>query len=167
MVLSAPRSASTWVANWLTTERTLCLHDPILEHTPELMDDLSCDRMLGISCTGLALLPAFVNAHPARKVIVHRSLVEVNRSLETLGLTRLGMPWVDALDRLHGLHVMHHELFDPGIAGGVYERLTGLTFDVSRHKLLTGMHVEPVFDTVKVVPDRARAFRDRIQRALA
>ena len=48
MVLSAPRSASTWAANWLTTEKTLCLHDPVLEHYPEDLDRIPCDRVLGV-----------------------------------------------------------------------------------------------------------------------
>ena len=167
MVLSAPRSASTWVANWLTTERTLCLHDPVLEHAPEAMDAIACDRRLGVACTGLALLPDFVNAHAARKVIVHRHLEEVNESLETIGLTPLGLPWRRALERIKGFHAAYSDLFEPASAAILYEHLTGFDFDAVRHANLCAMHVEPQFEKIKIRPERAREFRKRVERAFA
>lgn len=165
MVLSAPRSASTWVANWLTTEKTLCLHDPILEHKPEDLDDIPCDRLLGLACTGLALLPDFVNTHPAMKVIVHRDLEAVNRSLTTIGLTPLGRRWNDALDRIRGMHVYYDSLFDAHWADKIHYQLTGLPFDAARHAQLCGMYVEPHFEKLTVKADRARDFRQRVERA--
>lgn len=167
MVLSAPRSASTWAANWLTTERTLCLHDPVLEIDVDALDALRADRSLGIACTAMALLPDVVNAHPAHKVIVHRSLAEVNLSLESIGLTRLGPLWTRALDHIKGLHVYYEDLFNPLAASRMYYHLTGLPFDAARHEQLRAMYVEPAFEKVKVVADRARAFRDRLEAALA
>jgi len=167
MVLSAPRSASTWVANWLTTERTLCLHDPVLEHSVKDLDKLPCDRMLGVACTGLALLTTFVNRHPARKVVLHRDLSQVNESLRNCGLTNLGPAWLKALDAVEGLHVPFRDVFDPDCAKVIFEYLTELPFDRVRHQNLRGMHVEPNFDKVKVVPDRAREFRHRIEEALS
>lgn len=167
MVLSAPRSASTWVANWLTTERTLCLHDPILEHTPEEMDLIPCDRTLGVACTGLGLLANLVNAHPARKVILHRDLAEVNHSLVTIGLSRLGKCWDRALARVQGLHCYYNDVFDPTAAGLIYHYLTGQPFDRERHAQLRAMHIEPNFEKIKIVPDRARHFRQLIEGAIA
>ena len=167
MVLSAPRSASTWSANWLTTERTLCLHDPILEHTPEAMDQIPCDRMLGVACTGLGLLTDEVNSHPARKVIVHRNLVQVNHSLIGIGLSALDVAlWNRRLNAIHGLHISYGDLFYPPVAKRVWEHLTELPFDKARHEQLVGMHVEPNFEKIRVVPDRARAFRERLEAAL-
>lgn len=165
MVLSAPRSASTWVANWLTTERTLCLHDPILEHAPEALDDIKCDRALGLACTGLGLLPAFVNDHQARKVVVHRDFDEVNASLESIGLTRLGPQWNDAFRSIVGMHVYYEDLFRPAAARYIYEHLTGFLFDAERHANLVAMHVEPAFEKIKIKPERARDFRTRVERA--
>jgi hypothetical protein len=167
MVLSAPRSASTWVANWLTTEKTLCLHDPVLEHRVEALDHLPCDRMLGVSCTGMALLTKFVNAHPAKKVVLHRDLREVNQSLYAIGLTKVGPAWDKALAKVDGaMHVQYADVFDPDCAKAIWEYLTGLPFDEPRHQLLRNMHVEPNFVKVKVVPERAREFRQRIEEAL-
>jgi hypothetical protein len=167
MVLSAPRSASTWAANWLTTEHSLCLHDPVFEHRPELLDQIHVGRMLGISCTALGLLPAFVNTHPARKVIVHRDLDDVNRSLVTLGLTPLGSLWRGALERLEGMHVQYEDLFNAVTARPIYEHLVQRNFDEHRHAQLCEMHVEPCFDKVRIDPVRVRDFRKRLIEACA
>lgn len=168
MVLSAPRSASTWTANWLTTDKTLCLHDPVLQHRVEALDALPCDRMLGVSCTGMALLTQFVNAHPAPKVVLHRDLDQVNQSLCRIGLSRVGPIWDKALDKIEALHVPYRDVFDPDCARIIWEHLLpNLPFDVARHANLRAMHVEPNFDKVKVVRDRAREFRHRIEEALA
>ena len=167
MVLSAPRSASTWAANWLTTEKTLCLHDPILEHTPEALDKIPCDRMLGLSCTALALLPDLINQHPARKLIVHRDLEEVNLSLISIGLTRLGRRWDTALDAIRGMHVYFGSLFETEQAGLIYEYLTELPFDAPRHEQLRNMYVEPNFSKVPIHAQTARSFRDRLTAALS
>lgn len=167
MVLSAPRSASTWVANWLTTEQTLCLHDPVLEYRVESLDDLPCDRMLGVACTGMALLTDFVNAHPCRKVVLHKDLRDVNKSLCAIGLSKVGPAWSQALHRINaGMHIDYRDVFDPDCAKAIWEYLTQLPFDKTRHQNLRNMHVEPNFDKVKVVPERAREFRQRIEEAL-
>ena len=167
MVLSMPRSSSTWVANWLTTEKTLCLHDPILRYAAEEFDSIPCDRTLGIACTGTALLADFVNAHPARKLILHRDRDEVNRSLETIGLSALQKPWTRALDRLRGMHVYYTDLFDPVTAAPIYEYVTGQPMDTARHLELVAMHIEPHFERIQLKLDRARSFRERIERAFA
>lgn len=167
MVLSAPRSASTWAANWLTSERVLCLHDPILQHRPEFFDSMPCDRLFGVACTALGLIPDFVNSHPARKVIVHRDLKQVNLSLISIGLTPLGPVWEHALEAIKGMHVAYEDLFDPQAAEVIYEHLTGLKFDAHRHEQLVDMHVEPAFEKIKIVPDRAKEFRKRLGAAVA
>jgi hypothetical protein len=167
MVLSAPRSGSTWMSNWLTTQASLCLHDPILEHSPEDLDAIECDRMLGISCTGMALLTDWVNAHPARKVIVHRPLEDINRSLKAIGLSPLSQAWDGALEKIKGWHVPFSDLFNTVWAAPVWEHLTHTLHDRVRHAQLCKMHIDPEFGKVPIVRDRTRDFRERIQRALA
>ena len=165
MVLSAPRSASTWVANWLTTSTSICLHDPVFEHHPEDLDVLEYPgRRVGIACTALALLPAWVNAHRAPKVIVHRNLDEVNASLVRIGLTALGEKWRTALDSVEGLHVDYDDLFFPRVGRDICAHL-GLPWDWVRFGELTKMNVEPNFNRVTLRADRARAFRERVARA--
>lgn len=166
MVLSAPRSGSTWMSNWLTTEATLCLHDPVLEHAPEDFDRIESDRMLGLSCSGLALLPDFVNDHPARKVIVHRPIKDINRSLEAVGLTQLSPKWQGALERINGLHVQFDHIFNTVLAAKIHQHLTGRAIDKVRHAHLCKMHVDPEFGRVPISRDRTRDYRDRVMRAL-
>jgi hypothetical protein len=165
MVLSAPRSGSTWMSNWLTTEATLCLHDPILEFAPEDLDCIDSDRTLGVSCTGLALFPDFVNAHPARKIIVHRPIEQINRSLEGVGLSKLSSLWEGALEKIHGMHVPFPHLFNTVLAAPIWEHLTHRLHDRVRHAHLCRMHIDPEFTRVAVSRDRARDFRERVQRA--
>lgn len=167
MVLSAPRSGSTWTANWLTTDKTYCVHDPILEYKSTEMDAIPAyDKMLGIACTGLALMPSFVNDHPARKVIVHRDLRDVNLSMLKIGLTELDPVWDTALERLQGMHVGYPDLFDEGPARAIWEYLTGLPFDANRHARLRRMKIVPHHPRVPVFDECARDFRQRIERAL-
>lgn len=158
MVLSAPRSSSTWVANWLTTDTTLCLHDPVLEHRVEELDRLQSDRRLGLSCTALALVPDWVNNHPARKVIVHRPLSEVNLSLANLHMAPLDPVWQKALDKIEGLHVRHRELFDQASAAAIYEYLLQRPLDEIRYNHLVGMQVEPAFERLRLPAGRAADF---------
>ena len=166
MLLSAPRSGSTWASNWLTTERTLCIHDPILTLAAEEIDSIPCDRVLGVSCTGLALLPGFVNKHPARKVILHRRREEIDDSLLSIGLTPLSSHWDGALQRIVGMHMPWSAIFDESQANGIYQFLTQEPFDAARHRLLLDLHVEPEFDRVHVKADAAKGFAKRVREAL-
>lgn len=169
MVLAAPRSGTTWAANWLTTETLLCLHDPVLEHHPEDLDRFQVKRgtQLGVSCSALALLPDFVNAHPARKVVLHRPFEEINLSLLSIGLTPLDAKrWDDSLTRIKGWHLHWDAMFDTARAAEIYEHLTKrVDFSVQRHSELVKMYVEPAFERVPIT-DRAKSFRDRVRSQL-
>lgn len=167
MVIAAPRSGSTWAANWLTTERTLCLHDVILQFEPRELDQIPCDRDLGISCTGLAQYHAWVNEHPAKKLILHRAINEIDNSLLSVGLTPLSRAWKGALERINGMHVGWLDIFNPDTAGPIYTYLTGLPFDAARHEQLLDMNVQPQFDRVHVKSNAAKAFARRVREAIA
>lgn len=167
MVLSAPRSASTWASNWLTTSEQLCLHDPILANGVEELDSLYPGRRYGVSCSALPLLTDWVNRHPSPKLILHRPMSEVNTSLETIGLSPMGKAWPAVLDRIDGFHVHHEDIFRAGPAQMIWEHLCpGIPFDRERHGLLTAMHIDPHFPRVRINAERTREFRDQITRAL-
>ncbi len=55
MLLAAPRSATAWAANWLTTDTTLCLHELSTRWAMEELDNVPCGKVLGVVCTALAL----------------------------------------------------------------------------------------------------------------
>lgn len=161
MVLSAPRSASTWVANWLTTDETLCLHDPLWKYHYSELDAIQSSKRLGLADTGLAKFPDFVNAHPARKVILHRDLEECSDSLVALGFGRL-KHWEGVLDKIEGLHVQWSDVFVSARAQEIYEHLLPGPFDMERHDALCKFHVQPNFSAI--MPDAA--MRETAQRLL-
>ena len=151
MVLGASRSGTTWAANWLTTDTTLCLHDPLWQHHYKQLDMIAvgAGKSLGVSCTGLINFSGWVNKHPARKVILHRPKEEIAASLCAMGL-----PDPDdthLLPQIRGLHVDYTDLFDPVKAKYLYEFLMQRPFDSERHAQLVAMHIQPKLD--KLSPD--------------
>lgn len=65
-VTGLPRSRTAWMANWLTTDKTLCVHDPICNLWPAVID-----RRLGMSGPEVALSFYRLNeAHPAAPWVV-------------------------------------------------------------------------------------------------
>lgn len=155
MLLSAPRSGSTWASNWLSTDTALCLHDPLWRYPYQELDQIQSSKMLGVACTGLALFPEFVNAHPARKVILHRDLKEVDASLEKIGLSACSHAWDGALEKIRGVHLDWQDLFDQ--PRHIYEYLLDRPFDAERHELLREINVQPAFARLSI--DRAATAR--------
>lgn len=138
MLLAAPRSATAWASNWLTTDRTLCLHDPLARWSLDELDKRWFkNRVLGIACTASALLPN-INEHVSRKVILHRDPREVRESMEQLGIP--GDYDFKALDRIEGRHYDWQQLFDD--PASIYEFLLRLPFDAERHAELTALNVQ-------------------------
>jgi len=156
MALGMPRSGTAWLANLLTTDTTLCEHDPMWRVHYSDLDSIFSDKHLGVPCTGLALFPEWVNAHPARKVILHRPFEEVDASLRAMGSEPLAAPWVGALDRIQGTHVSWKEIFDPHGARGIYEFLLEKPFDAERHAMLVGLNVQMDFERMKPDPVAVR-----------
>lgn len=154
MLLAAPRSATAWAANWLTTDRSLCLHDPLNRWTLEELDQRWLrQRCLGIACTASALLPD-INQHPARKVVLHREPREVRESMERLHIH--GSYDFAALDRIQGRHYDWRQLFDD--PAPIYEYLIRQPFDAERHEELVGMNVQNTRLIREVQMGGARAF---------
>lgn len=115
MVLSAPRSGSTWASNWLTVGDKICLHDPLNNYSKEELDDIEINgKTIGIACTGLYLEPNWVNEHPAKKIILHRSETEIHESIRKTG-GQIPVIKRNNLHRINGLHLHYSELFTNGI----------------------------------------------------
>ena len=155
MVISAPRSASTWCSNWLSTDTTLCLHDPLWRYPYDELDRIQSNKVLGIACTGIALFPDFVNAHPARKVIIHRDLKEVDESLEKIGLSACSHAWEGVLERISGVHLDWQDIFEQ--PKHIFEYLLDKPFDAERHELLREINVQPAFSRLSI--DRSATAR--------
>ncbi len=166
MVLGGPRSATTWAANWLTTDTTFCLHDPLLEYTRRQLDVMTIPgRTLGIACTSSMLFPEWVKKHPAKKIILFRGIEEINTSLEALGLPVLDKAahygrLKTLMDAKISLHYWEG-LFDKIEAENIWKGLLGTPFDPYRHDLLCGFNVQPQFRRLPVSKD---AVADLVQR---
>lgn len=148
MLLAAPRSGTTWASNWLTTDTTLCLHDPLLKWTKDELLTLNFPKRLGVACTGLALFPEWVNAQPGRKVILHRPLAEIDESLMNIGMTPISDAWYGVLDQIKGVHLDWQEMFTR--PQYIYEYLLDLPFNPERWALLREMNVQPHFQGLSI-----------------
>ncbi|MFV0533014.1 MAG: hypothetical protein ACK5MR_05095, partial [Cumulibacter sp.] len=142
MVIGLPRSGTTWAAQWLTTAHSFCLHDPLyLCHYSELdsyADRVSIGRKtVGVSCTALWRWPQFVSSHPARKVIIHRDIRDINSSLKLLGFPAMTERDALSLYDLPGLHFQYADLFCESSAAAIWDYLVpGVKFDPARYHIL-------------------------------
>ena len=167
MVLGGPRSATTWAANWLTTDTTFCLHDPLLEYTVRQLENMTIPgKRVGMSCTSALMWPDWVNAHPARKILLYRDLNEINSSLLRLGLVELDRAsHLARLDAVKKIPVFRYEqLFVPKYAE-IAANYLGVPWDVHRHDLLCQMNVQPNWKTLTVGKEAANQLLERIRSA--
>lgn len=150
MILALPRTATTWAANWLTTDNTLCLHDPLNNWHYTALDGLESRRRVGVSCTGLYNFTDWLNDHPAPKVILHRDMSEINEELRRLGMPEITKADKLKLGRIKGLHCHYSDLFKN--PAPIYERLLGVPFDQERHAELCQIAMQPRFEGLTYNP---------------
>lgn len=163
IVVGLPRSGTTWIANWLTTDDTICVHDPLYKYTLEELDYLQTDKLLGISCTALWTYPQFLQGHKARKIIVHRDLKEINDSLvNEIETSPISKEKAKILDSLDGMHVQFKDLFNPTEAKKIYEYALNKPFDPMRHAYLVEMNIQPNFGMLFFNKEAIRNFKRRI-----
>lgn len=153
MVVALPRSGTTWAANWLTTDKTICLHDEMAYRTYSVLEkEYKTNKKLGLSDTGLFAYQDKLNKHPAKKVILHRDIKEINKSLDELGLKPI--PDITKfLDNIDGLHVHYTDLFSN--PEPIWNYLIGTEFDKERHDVLKQMQVQPEFAALAPVDKEA------------
>lgn len=173
MVISMPRSGSAWLSNWLTTETSLCIHEPLHEHYPLDWDvgiAPTYSGLRGVACTGIWMYPEFLKNHPARKVIVHRPKEEINKSLRALGvLETLEVKTESMLWAPEGMHVTFSEILkDSKVAKKVYEfLLEGKEFEQNRFNQLVKLNVQRDLDQVELNPEVVKRMLSDRQRALS
>lgn len=156
MVIALPRSSTTWAANWLTTDNTLCLHDALAYRTlNEIDNNYKTNKILGLSDTGVFGYRNKLNSHPAKKVILHRDIKEINSSLNDLGLAPIDGSLTKMLDDINGLHVHYLDLFNN--PKPIWEHLMAgnVEFNPERHALLKEMQVQPEFANLMPVDKEA------------
>lgn len=168
MVLAAPRSGTCWAANWLTGDTALCLHDPLWTmHYEQLDEMLKTTGDIGIACTGSALFPDWVLPHPARKVILHRDVREIDLSLVALGMPRLQREYQAALQSIPGMHVHWLNLFNPTTARNIWTYLLPqVPFNAARHRELCGYNVQRQLSAIKVNRDASARLLAELSKSL-
>lgn len=147
MVLAYPRSGTTWLANWLTTDRSLCLHDPLAYAMPQ---DWPVDaRVRGISCTGSYLLPEWLQGYRCPIAVIERDRRDCDASLAALDLPAYGDVATAALDDVNGRRFAFAALWDEAEAAKLWAYLLPqIPFDAIRYRLLRDMQVQPTADAL-------------------
>jgi hypothetical protein len=141
IVLGLPRSGTTWLANWLTTDTSLCLHDPFNYGLPDLWP--RDERAFGISCTGSFLLPGWLAQYDCPIAVIEREGADCDRSLSRIGLEGVSS-FAEQLRQIRGRHWTYLDLWDETKAGELWAYLRpNAPFDVIRYRLLLDMQVQP------------------------
>lgn len=141
IVLGLPRSGTTWLANLLTTQQSLCLHDPFAHLLPEQIK--GDGRRLGVSCTGLCLMPSLLASQRCPVVVIERDVADCDASLAEIGLGSAA-PIKPHLDRVQAKRFAFSDLWDEYQARRLWiYLLPGIPWDGPRYRLLRDMRVEP------------------------
>lgn len=149
MLIGLPRSATTWAANWLSTDDCLVTHDPLYYRH---FHDWGT-RFQAVSCTGIWRWPEWVNSQGCPKVVLRRLQDEVEASLLNMDLQGSLEPLAsDTISRIDGFHTYYTGLFDPHTA----ERIWSIChpdkpFNEDRWRELKRIRMEP--DLGKITPD--------------
>jgi hypothetical protein len=147
MVLALPRSGTAWVANLLTTDTSLCIHEAFMDHSIDDLDTRSYDGMLGIAETSAFIRADELNLHSAKKLIIDRPFDEINNSIVKLGFKAMPSYSADLMIRLKAYRIAYKDLFNYDIMAEAYYYLLRKELNQERHKMLCQMNIE---DTVAI-----------------
>ena len=147
MVLGLPRSGTAWMANLLTTDTSLCLHESFMTTTIQQLDarEKQENHLLGICETSAIFIADEINKHPAQKIVIERPLMQINFSLARLGFPVANETTIKLLKSIEGYRIAFDDLFDYKKIASVYEWLIGKQLSQDRHKLLCSFGIENIF----------------------
>lgn len=138
----------------------MCFHDPLYythytDWDNELPEKAADGSEVGIACTGIWRWVEWLNQHPAKKVILHRDLNEINVEMHALGLPTLSYQDKSTLIQVNGLHVPHKHLFDENEMPKIWRHLTrnAGTFPAFRHRELVKIQMQPDFEGLEMNRD--------------
>lgn len=143
MVVGLPRSGTAWLANWFTTERSVCWHEPLWTRTLEDLDSSTGAGLFGIADTQLLFTDVDqLNRHPAKKLIVHREIGAVNFSLGKIGLPSMKDEHKWRLDEIGGYHITFKDLWSVERFRPAAEWLLPVPFDAARYAVLRDLNIQ-------------------------
>ena len=156
-VTGMPRSRTAWLAAWLTTDKTICYHDP-RGITLEVLQERNPGRRVGISGPETCLL--FEQYPTAPWVIVQRDSTEALKSFLAVCQKRLAVDsqtvgefWYQRRQLLAKMSFGHRNVLNVpfeglnqlGTARTVWEHLLpGTAFDAERWQLLNGLNIQQI-----------------------
>jgi hypothetical protein len=142
MIIALPRSRTTWLANFLTTEKTFCFHDPLAEmYSYKEVLNLNTDRLTGIADTGIGWFDTSI--FDCRKLIIERPVSDVNKEMSSLlgqeiDLTPL---WAN-MQRIEALRVPFDQINER--LEEIWTYCTELPYDALRAEYLINMNVQVI-----------------------
>ena len=154
IVLGLPRSGTTWIANWLTTDRTLCMHDPFSYGMPETW--ARDERRFGISCTMAHFFPDWLERFDCPVAVIERDTMACMVSLDEMGLgndTKRMSVIKASIDRVYGRRWQFDDLWNEETARNLWDfLLPGISFDTLRYRQLRNMQVQPYMPRWEMKP---------------
>lgn len=141
MVFGLPRSGTAWIANLLTTDNSLCLHESLIDFTLSELNDIKHDGLFGISETSAVFLPEAIK-HPCKKLIIHRPVFEINRSLEDLDFPSISDGQDSLLSLIEGYKINYNDLFNFEAMSLAYRFLLDKDLSQKRHAMLCKMNIQ-------------------------
>lgn len=141
MVLGLPRSGTAWLANLLTTDDSLCLHESLMRYSIADLHQTQHHGLFGIAETaGLFIDDA--RFYPCKKLIVERPLEEINQSLRSLDLPEIKVEYNQIYKEIVGYKMQFSDLFKYEHMSDAYNYLLGKRLSKARHDLLCDMEVQ-------------------------
>lgn len=154
-----PRSRTAWLANWLTTDESICYHDRVFT-TTEIQGLLDhSNKAIGMSGPEVCLLYEQNQSSPW--LVVHRdksdalpAFAKIARGHVTISDEQLEK-WWDERERLiggiAGLHVSFEQLDNEATMENVWKHLLpDVKFDVERFRMLRGLNIQQNITARKV-----------------
>ena len=154
VITGLPRSGTTWMANFYTTDNVICLHDPIgAAFTPIELVNYDPGYPFGISCTSAWMFPGFLEQcvlQGARIMIIDRPINEVNNSLLELSFDPMPPETQSMFAGVPGPRVPFKSIFDSVEQRKIWNWLRpDIIFPKEKFEQFKSYHVEPVFAHVK------------------
>lgn len=164
IVVSLPRSASTWLANFLTTDRSLCLHDPFALGMPDTWP--RDNRVRGIACTGAYLLGKWMEQFSCPVAVIERDPADCERSLHAVGMSVGCDDLARELKLVPGYRIAFDDLWNEDAARALWAHLLpDAPFDVIRYRLLRDMQVQPHMGKIVYDPTTLRTCANLLRAA--
>lgn len=141
MIIALPRSRTTWLSNFLITDKTFCFHDPLAEMSSyhEILNLRTNRQITGIADTGIAWFD--LSIFPCKKLIIERDLSTVNAEMSAMLGMDIDMSDLSArIASIEGLRVKFEDINER--LEEIWTYCTRLPYDALRGNYLKNMNVQ-------------------------